>query len=539
MLWTVRRPRACALAAALLCAAPAFAQVPRKPGLLSDSWQTSRHDQYNCRMSNGSVRNLTLVAQYSMAGMTWPLNQAEAPLGLLIDTPGNLYLASHNWRQVYRMSPRSFERTGTYNWAADYVGPWVPTLYPIAVNGATVALMVCNDALDVFQLRADGSVAKQQRPFGVDLWGDVCADSVRLYWVNDWSLDNPIGPRLSCLTNWTSGAGTTAWEYQTHPGNRALCENKNGGLALWDGCLYFAARYDYKSLYTGPRYDSGVSCLDRVTGAVKWFAPGLPTSRPTLYQNRCYVIEDIVTPAGQASKLVCRDAVTGASLWSVQGGSNVANKFPAIMTGNGYVCATLGGTLVCHWYTTGERKWSIPFDPSRCYNMDAYLAGYGASYTFAMYQNPNILLVNETTGTILQTIPAPAYPVSLSARSDRLYYLSRRYRVSGGKTSWPTVLTVYQDVSWLADGYAPRTLKPLELWPVATNEVAHVNGYVEGTWPLVYEWRKNGIVISGESKPYLEFVMDSSWVGASIACTVRNPYGTVMQKPLVVPAPAL
>ncbi len=141
-------------------------------------------------------------------------------------------------------------------------------------------------------------------------------------------------------------------------------------------------------------------------------------------------------------------------------------------------------------------------------------AEYTGRYFFADYCGGWIRSFDPATGAVADFASGISSPIDLQVHSDgSLYYLAYGdgsvFRVAFTGSQAPSIST--QPVS--------RT--------VTTGQTATFSVSATGTAPLRYQWRKNGVVISGATQAtYTTPATTTSDSGATFGCVVWNAFGT-------------
>lgn len=209
-----------------------------------------------------------------------------------------------------------------------------------------------------------------------DLWGESVPDTSGLYSSNDFLADG-----ADIFVYSLDGTGAARWT-QNQQVSTKYSQDSNGGLALSNGVLYYAADYSDPSPFA-----SGIYALDAATGHQKAYASAKPTSEMTADTNNIYLFE-------QSTNLVARSQSDLHIVWSV---SAAATTYAAPVLANGLLIAATTAGIQARSAATGKLAWSSSLSPAfGAQNATAMCAALGSSTVLiTAYDGLHILRLSD------------------------------------------------------------------------------------------------------------------------------------------------
>ena len=314
------------------------------PGSAPDAWYTYGHDARRTSTSNGCIHG-GFKELWRYGGVMTDMGYTPGYYNAVADTTAAyLHASGIGVPLVDRVDVGNGQRVWQYKGSADYdTGNWI-----------TVALgyvMVVDDGVYVI----NGSDGKLKSGGGVDWWGQNTADDQRFYLVTTTHGDGP-----GAFVGAWDVAKNLVWKANQQGGCMPPVGDENGGLAVDNGVVYFAPRYEVGNSMFGVgdggtfMVPSGLYAFDAASGTKKWFTGLDPRSAISAANGFVYVVED-------GAALVAYKESDGSMAWRAPLSvprTSVGAQSP-LVAGGLVVVATVDHVLAFD-ATSGAAAWSNP-----------------------------------------------------------------------------------------------------------------------------------------------------------------------------------
>ncbi|MBA2684278.1 MAG: PQQ-binding-like beta-propeller repeat protein [Gemmatimonadaceae bacterium] len=353
-----------------------------------DDWVTYGHDVRRTSASLASVTGpLTLSWTYSPPGtsghaLSSVINAIGTVEGVFVRNSLNSGYGYGLSPAIDRVSPAG-QHVWTYNMGTDAdFGDWA------SLMGNRI--IVSSDGTRFVDQMSGSSVHSN----GVDTWGEILTDSSTLYLTNDVQIDGP---------GVYAGAYDTAfkarWSANKFQSCRGSASATAGGLALSNGVLFYAPKYNVGKPATVLPFASGVFALNATTGAQQAFHASTPYSRISADGSRIYLIENSNTLVALAQSDL--HVVWSAAI------ANPGEQSPVVA--NGLVIVATSTDVEAYNATTGAKSWSSTalsgaaahwsstYQGGNCGNVQIPVS-FGATATVAAALGSRTLVVTASDG---------------------------------------------------------------------------------------------------------------------------------------------
>ena len=353
-----------------------------------DDWVTYGHDVRRTSASLGSVTGpLSLSWSYTPPGTAG--HALSSVINAIGTVEGVFVRSSLNSGYGYGLSP-AIDRvspTGQHVWTfnmgtdADF-GDWASLMGNRVIVNSDGARFV------------DQTTGVSAHSNGVDTWGEILTDSSTLYFTNDVQIDGP-GVYAAAYDS----AFKSRWSANKFQSCRGSASATAGGLALSNGVLFYAPKYNVGKPATVLPFASGVFSLSASTGAQQGYHASTPYSRISADGSRVYLIENSTTLVALAQSDL-------HVVWSAPI-ANPGEQSPVIA--NGLVIVATSTDVEAYNATTGTKSWSSAalsgaaahwsstFQGGNCGNVQIPVS-FGATATIAAALGSRTLVVTASDG---------------------------------------------------------------------------------------------------------------------------------------------
>ena len=353
-----------------------------------DDWVTYGHDVRRTSASLGSVTGpLSLSWSYVPQGTTGHalssvLNAIGTVEGIFVRTSLNSGYGYGLSPAIDRVSP-SGQHVWTFNMGTDAdFGDWA------SLMGGRI---IVNSDGTRFVDQTSGVSAHSN---GVDTWGEILTDSSTLYFANDVQIDGP-----GVFAGAYDSAFKARWSANKFASCRGSASATAGGLALSNGVLFYAPKYNVGKPTTVLPFASGVFAFNATSGVQQGYHASTPYSRISADGARVYLIENSTTLVALAQSDL-------HVVWSTPI-TNPGEQSPVIA--NGLVIIGTSSDVEAFSATTGVRSWSSAslsgvaahwsstFQGGSCGNVQIPVS-FGATATIAAALGSRTLVVTASDG---------------------------------------------------------------------------------------------------------------------------------------------